>query len=906
MASLDPKISRRGFVAGAAATAAIGTGIVGVSGCASGNSDNGSTNTSEYDPNAGEWIPTSCNMCFNCCSVMAHVIDGVVVELKGDERSPIGWGHLCGKGFSGIMQLYDKDRITKPLRRTNPEKGVGIDPGWEEISWDEAYETIVEKLAEQREKENPIIVFALITSIISWIDSMNWIGAMGNMPLPVKADICGANVHSVAQLFTSSGNSLPDYRNCRYLMQFGTQAGVATRHGTGTTAKIWAESRKDGAKHISFDPHLSGGAEKSDEWIPLRPGTDAAAALCMVNLLVNEYGLFDKEFMTNRTNAPSLVDPDTGRIMRSEQGNKALYWDLSDNTAKPYDEVAEAALEGEYEVSGKKARTSFDIFKEHIAKYTPEYAEGITTIPADDLRRIAKEYGEAACIGETVNVDGMEVPYRPAAVDSFSGISRHKHGFHGHWAIMLLNVVVGNIFAYGGYLGYYTQNNYGFYDGDKEHTWEYAIWEEDGLIEDLAMAHGFPHKESYYKKIREGSYEPSTEALEELTPLSIDQHFAYLAQVDPSMYNTKPSEVAFFMASNPLKNWCDHEYQATVLKSFDWIFAMDIYLNDSSYFCDLIIPEPCYLERFDPPPLSWNNHRVPGVQEVPFTVAARQAVVPARDDCPSALDSFGAMAEKAGRTADLAGAYNQYYELPDKLALSADEQITAEKVCDAVLRNMAGDDRGLDWFKENGVLTRERKADEVYVFAAGKEGRVPLYMDIFFEAREKIDKATQDLGIYWETEDYAPLPDWNPCHDFEITDPAYDMYPIYWTNTINTDTWQVQNAWINEINEADEEAYYLEINSATAAAKGIATGDKIRLTNKEGAIVEGVALVTDCVHPECVSAVGGHLNSKSAYETIAEGKGTDVNHLVPGNDPTRMEYIGQGIDQCVRVKLEKI
>ena len=235
-------------------------------------------------------------------------------------------------------------------------------------------------------------------------------------------------------------------------------------------------------------------------------------------------------------------------------------------------------------------RTAFSIFKDSVAKYTPEYAEEVTTIPADTTRRLAKEFGEAACIGQTVEVDGLTVPYRPVAVDTFSGIARHKHGFITHWAILQLNTLVGSTFSRGGYLGFYTRNKYGFYEGDKDHAWEFTIWEEDGLIEDLNMAHGWPSNGSHYKHIREASYTPTSEAMEELQPLTMDQHFGYIAQVQPEVYGTEPSEVAFCMASNPLKNWCNHDYQAKVLESFDWIFGMDIYLNDSSYYYDLIIP----------------------------------------------------------------------------------------------------------------------------------------------------------------------------------------------------------------------------------------------------------------------------------------------------------------------------
>ncbi|NHM13224.1 molybdopterin-dependent oxidoreductase [Xiamenia xianingshaonis] len=912
-------ITRRKFVAGAAATA--GAAAVGLAGCASGDPAAEAPSESEPAPEkdatlehqapyagASEdvWRPSQCNMCFNHCSILGHVVDGKLVEIKGDDRSPAGWGHLCGKGTAGIMQLYDPNRISVPLRRTNPEKGIGIDPQWEEISWDEAYQEIIDKLAEQRDKNKPVIVFALITSIISWIDSMNWLGAMGNIPQTLKADICGANTHSIAGLLTGCGNSLPDYAHVKYLMQFGTQAGVATRHGTSITAKLLAESRVNGCKLVNFDPHMSASAEKADEWVPIRPGTDAAAALGIAHQLVNELGIYDEEFLTNRTNAPSLVNPETKRIVRAPETNKALYWDTSANEAKPYDECESPALEGDFEVDGTAVRTAFSVFKDQVSAYTPERVEEITTVPADTIKRLAKEFGEAACIGQTETVDGIEVPYRPVAADNFSGIARHKHGFLSNWAILQLNTLVGATFARGGYLGYYTANKYGFYEGDTDHLWQFDTWEEDGLINELQMAHGYPQCNSTYAKVRESDYVPKDLCLEALYPISIDQHFGYISQVDPTVYNTEQCEMAFCMASNVIKDWCNNDYQARLMETFKWIFGMDIYLNESSYYYDLIIPEPCYLERYDPLPLSFNNHRVPGSLEVPFMVTSRQPIVEARDNCPSALDSFGAMAEMAGRTKEFAAAMNEYYHIADEYKLPDDEQVTARAVCDAAFKSLSGEAGGLDWFAENGPKLRERKADEVYVFAAGQEGRVPLYLDMMLEAKEKIEASVEKLGIYWETDDYVPLPEWMPCCDYEIEDPDYDLLPVYWTNAINTDTWQVENAWINEINEADDISYFLEINTAVGKAKGIETGDKVRLSNRDGDTVEGIAVLTEACHPEVVASMGGHLGSRSDFQPISKSKGYAINHLIPAGDPKRMEYVGSGVDQCVRCKIEKI
>ena len=84
------------------------------------------------------WVPTSCSLCYGSCSILAHRVDGVITKIEGNPDSVVGLGRLCGKGVSGIMTHYDPNRCTKPLRRTNPEKGIGVDPKWKEISWDEA------------------------------------------------------------------------------------------------------------------------------------------------------------------------------------------------------------------------------------------------------------------------------------------------------------------------------------------------------------------------------------------------------------------------------------------------------------------------------------------------------------------------------------------------------------------------------------------------------------------------------------------------------------------------------------------------------------------------------------------------------------------------------------------------
>src|SRR5512146_993070 len=102
------------------------------------------------DERDDRWIPSSCGLCYGTCSTRVHRVDGVAVKIEGNPDSAVGQGRLCGKGVSGIMSHYDPNRLKKPLRRTNPEKGIGIDPGWKEISWEEALDEVAKVLKRVR------------------------------------------------------------------------------------------------------------------------------------------------------------------------------------------------------------------------------------------------------------------------------------------------------------------------------------------------------------------------------------------------------------------------------------------------------------------------------------------------------------------------------------------------------------------------------------------------------------------------------------------------------------------------------------------------------------------------------------------------------------------------------------
>ena len=116
----------------------------------------------------------------------------------------------------------------------------------------------------------------------------------------------------------------------------------------------------------------------------------------------------------------------------------------------------------------------------------------------------------------------------------------------------------------------------------------------------------------------------------------------------------------------------------------------------------------------------------------------------------------------------------------------------------------------------------------------------------------------------------------------------------------------MQNPYVDEINEENPYGYTIEINTATAAAKGLASGDKVRLVTLDDVSVDGKIVTSEGIHPECVSVIGGHWGSKSKLMPIAFNKGVPVVHLIPGQTPDRLDHICSAFDQTVRVKIEKI
>ena len=280
-------------------------------------------------PKDDVWVQTLCDMCNNICGTLVHRVDGVVVDIKGDPNSPYSRGKLCAKGYSAIMGLYDPHRVKTPMKRTNPEKGLGVDPGWVRISWEEALDMMEKELTRVRKDDPRKLTTAdheggprvPLVTLSLWADAFS--GDRG----PVGSNggyFCGNYFHSGAYIAQGTHRTEIDPENLNYLITVGRGMGFGSGHNFNSTAQKVAEARKRGMKVVVVDPLCNNAGAKADEWLPIRPGTDGALILSMINVLLNELGIYDREFIKRYTNGPYLVKPD-GYYARRE--GKPLVWD---------------------------------------------------------------------------------------------------------------------------------------------------------------------------------------------------------------------------------------------------------------------------------------------------------------------------------------------------------------------------------------------------------------------------------------------------------------------------------------------------------------------------------------------------------------------------------------------------
>ncbi|MGE5820594.1 MAG: molybdopterin-dependent oxidoreductase [Deltaproteobacteria bacterium] len=843
------------------------------------------------------WIPTTCGICYSVCALKVHRVNGTVVKIEGNPESATNRGRLCPRGVSGIMTLYNPDRVDVPLKRTNPEKGIDVDPGWVEISWEEALDTIAARLKKIRQEDPRKL---LLTGTVTTQDEVpfakifamafgtpnGWNSGAGNH--------CGTAEHLYGALLHASWAKQPDPDHCRYLLNFGTASGFGSYYCVTGMAPRVAEARVRGMRHVAIDPFLSPSAEKADEWIPIRPGTDGAFALAMLCVMLHELNIYDGEYLKHHTNAPYLIGED-GLYVRDAGDGTPLVWDSAAGMAKRFNaaDVQDFALEGEFTVDGAATRPAFAVLKEHLKPFTPEWAESITTVAAATIRRIATEFAQEARIGSTITLDGKVLPYRPVAVTYFKGAQGHKNALLSCMALELLPEIVGASNVPGGLLG---MNSCSLgYPGTDSPKW---IPKADG--DGLLVAGNWPSHPPPYppKEVKK----PDSIDLRAMIPSCPGSSGALpVVMADPEKFKVPYAiEMNFHVGANHLMTFADPDAIAQNFKNvFQASFAL--FLDEATYFSDIVLPASSYLERLSHT-ADWMASNTP-VGEWCYHV--RQPVVDPIAQRRSACEVILELVERLEMRDEFYALVNLILNLKEPHTLDPSRFHSWDEIVDRRYRSLFGDDHGLDWFKEHGLLKWPKKVEEVY-WKPFSHARVPIYFEWFKKLGWSVRDMAQQMEIDLDTSAFQALPEWRPCRSHQENSPDYDLYAIYYKLPMQTFSGTYDNPWLDEVSSIDRFAYGVAINTETARRKGIKEGDWIEITSVSTAkTIRGRAALTEGIHPEviAIAGCGGHW---SKYLSIAsqEGKGLCFEWLVPvGLDNLDIPSLTQ--DLCVKVNVAK-
>ena len=407
---------------------------------------------------------STCYMCACRCGIKVTVENNKVRFIQGNRNHPINKGVLCAKGNSGIMKQISPAKLKAPmLRKQGAERGSGE---FEIISWDQALDILTERLRKIRETDPKKLAFFTGRDQMQALTGM-WATQFGTYNWAAHGGFCSVNMaaaglYTMGHAFWEFGD--PDWERTKYFMMWG----VAEDHASNPIKLGLEKLKRRGGKFVSVNPVRTGYQAIADEWVGIRPGTDAMLALSMIHVLLRN-DQFDWDYLVRYTNAIQLVvctpgQKGDGLILRDENG-KPLCWDLEKEAFVDATQPdVKPALFGEYTApDGRPVKTVMTLIAEKYLdeQYSPENAEKVTGVPAEQIERLALEMAHVA-FKESIELDiewtdcygrkHDKVIGRPVSMHAMRGISAHSNGFQTCRAIHLLQILLGSIDVPGGHL----------------------------------------------------------------------------------------------------------------------------------------------------------------------------------------------------------------------------------------------------------------------------------------------------------------------------------------------------------------------------------------------------------------------------------------------------------------------
>ncbi len=519
-----------------------------------------------YDTVSEEYIvPSVCLLCPSGCGMWARVVDGRLVKLEGSPLHPINLGALCPKGQAAPELLYNPDRIRSPLRRIG-ERGEGK---WEPINWETGLSLAAQRLTRLRDAGHPEhFAFLYGETRGQMRDLITYFTQALGSPNAVSHNSLNIEAAKLAHLLTQGIYDLMAYdlENTNHVLSFGAsllEAGRSVQRFVSGYAYMRRGRPKRG-KVVIVDPRLGVSGAKADEWIPIRPGTDAALALGIAHVIISS-GLVDRDFVENYAFGYEDWEDEAGV---QHQGFKTLV----------------------------------------LENYDPQTAAEITGVSADTIARLAGEFG-------TNRPSIAVVPCKGGLLNG------SVNGLYTAMAIHALNALVGNIETAGGV-----------------------------LVQRYPTCPGWPELPPD-PVAQQGRQAERVDGVGTVFPLA---RHAYQAVAD-RIREGYPVDVLFLYDANPMFECPGGDARwVEAFKKVDTIVSFSSFLDETTQFADLVLPDHTFLER-------WQDDFIEGLGYP--GVALRQPVVEPVYDTRNTGDVLIDLAHRVGGWVGSAFPWANFLEL---------------------------------------------------------------------------------------------------------------------------------------------------------------------------------------------------------------------------------------------------
>lgn len=382
-----------------------------------------------------------CRACHMNCPVYYTVHDGRVVDIQAAPMEEGGLGELCVRGMASIQFEYSPTRLRYPLKRAG-KRGEGK---WERISWDQATKEIAQKLYDQTQKYG---AESIVLPGRTGRQDMGWIAAKVARTLGTPNNYYGVcqlcllpQFHDEVQFGNYFAHKVGTDPHTKLLVSYGNEF---VSYAEPILGKFATQSMTNGMKHIAVDPVQGPVASKADLWMPIRPGTDLAYNLTIINYLI-EHDAYAADDLKEWTDIAFLVNPVTGALLLESDvveggsSKRYMFWDAANDELKWWDaeeiqwqggksgrahydqcvanwndnkgstelsparlpENVDPALFGTYEVtfadgSAHQCQPAFQQLADSVKQWTFEKCEKVTGLPIENIKRscemIASEF----------------------------------------------------------------------------------------------------------------------------------------------------------------------------------------------------------------------------------------------------------------------------------------------------------------------------------------------------------------------------------------------------------------------------------------------------------------------------------------------------------------------------------